>query len=64
MDQAHAKKKKVSVSKESVASPDEGGSVGATNVGVIYQASTGVGTPPTECERCCFKYDLRSETGI
>ena len=25
-------------------------SVGVTNVGVVYQASVGVGNPPTDCE--------------
>ena len=40
----------VSVSKASAASSDAAGSVGVTNTGVIYQASVGVGSPPTQCE--------------
>ena len=31
-------------------SPDAVASVGVTNVGVVYQASVGVGSPATDCE--------------
>ena len=31
-------------------SPDAVGSVGVTNVGVVYQAGVGVGSPATNCE--------------
>ena len=31
-------------------SPDAVGSVGVTNVGVVYEASVGVGSPATNCE--------------
>ena len=48
-DQTRAKNW-ASVSKANVASPDATGSVGTTNVGVIYLASVGVGSPPTQCE--------------
>ena len=51
-DQARAKNL-VSASKakeSSTLSPDAVGSVGVTNVGVVYQASVGVGSPPTDCE--------------
>ncbi|KAN0128884.1 Aspartic peptidase domain containing protein [Lactarius tabidus] len=54
-DQARAKYW-VSVSKASAAIPDAAGSVGVTNVGVIYQASVGVGSPPTQ-------YNLLIDTG-
>ena len=36
--------------------------VGVTDVGVVYQASVGVGSPPTDCERSCFTYGLHRET--
>jgi cathepsin E len=45
-DQARAKH----LVSASAASPAAVGSVGVTNVGVVYQASIGVGTPPTQCE--------------
>lgn len=48
-DQARAKNL-VFLRKESAASPDAAGSVGATNVGVVYEASVGVGSPPTQCK--------------
>jgi hypothetical protein len=36
--------------------------LGVTNVGVVYQASVGVGNPPTDCERSCSTYGLHPET--
>jgi hypothetical protein len=48
-DQARAKNL-ISGSKASAASPDAAGGVSATNVGVVYEASVGVGSPPTQCE--------------
>ncbi|KAN0128880.1 Aspartic peptidase domain containing protein [Lactarius tabidus] len=54
-DQARAKDL-ISTSKASAASPDAVGSVGVTNVGVVYEASVGVGSPPTQ-------YNLLIDTG-
>ncbi len=51
-DQARAKNL-VSVSKakqSGTLSPGAVVSVGVTNVGVVYEASVGVGNPPTNCE--------------
>ena len=65
-DQARAKNLvSVSRAKESgTLSADKAVSVGVTNVGVIYQASVGVGNPPTDCARRYFIYDLHSDTRI
>ena len=51
-DQARAKTLvSVTKAKESgTLSPDAVGSVGVTNVGVVYQAGVGVGSPATNCE--------------
>ena len=65
-DQARAKNLvSVSKAKESgTLSPDAAGSIGVTNVGVVYQASIGVGSPATNCECRYFIYALHSETRI
>ncbi len=38
--------------------------VGITNVGVIYVASVGIGSPPTSCEWCSCILDTDSHTRI
>ena len=45
-------------------SPDAIVSVGVTNVGVIYQASVGVGNPATSCKSCLFKLCIDSHASF
>ena len=63
-DQARAKNllSTSSATQSGIMSAGAAVSVGVINVGVVYQASVGVGSPPTDCERICFSYDLHPET--
>ena len=54
-DQARAKKL-VSISQDKTLSPGAVVSVGVTNTAVVYEASVGVGSPATNCERLSIPF--------
>jgi len=47
-------KEAVSISQDKTLSPGAVVSVGVTNTAVVYEASVGVGSPATNCERLQF----------